>query len=263
MLPCTLLLRGRASCCVACVCVLIRWTMVNALHVARRASDVLRWTRFMLRCARVFNSVNVLHVLLRACALSRWTHFMSRCARMLHFGNQFHITLRASVFLRWPNFTLRCSLLSFFRDYKTWCYVARFCWSPLNTLHVTLRAFAVLQWTRFMLRLRACVFYFGERASRFAARVCCTSVTKLHVALHTSAVLRWTHFMLRCALLLVHVVTSVNTFHVTLHMLYFGERASCYAARVCFNSGNALHAMPRACVLIRWMHFMLRCAPVL
>ena len=55
--------------------------------------------------------------------------------------------------------------------------------------------------------------------------------------------------MLRC----VHVCTSVKALHI----------ASRYAARVCFNSVKALHATPRVCVLIRWTHFMLRCARVL
>ena len=71
--------------------------------------------------------------------------------------------------------------------------------------------------------------------------------------------LRWTQFLLRCTLL-----------------VYFGERASCYAAcagvllirwtgfmlaaRVCFNSVNTLHVTLRASVGTR---YMLRCTRIL
>ena len=174
----------------------------------------------MLRCARVFNSVNALHVLLHACALIRWTRFMLRCACVcLNSGEHTSCYVARVCCTSVTKLHVTCALLSFFGD-QTSRYIARFClssvakkldvavapffWSPVNTLHVTLRASAALQWTRFMLGCARCVFYFGEHASRFAAaRVCCTSVTKLHIALRTSVVLRWTHFMLRCALLLV------------------------------------------------------------
>ena len=169
---------------------------------------------------------------------------MLRCARVcLTLVHTLHVRLRACVVLRWPNFTLRCALLSFFGDqtsryaarfclssaYKTSCCLARFCWSPVNTLHAALRASAVLRWKRFMFCF-ARALYFSDQTSRCVAHFCCTSVNTLHVTLRASAVLQWTLFMLRC----VRVFNSVKALHVTL----------------------------RGCVLIRWTRFMLRCARV-
>ena len=239
-----------------------------------------RWTRFMLRCAPFFFEIRWTHVTLRTSVALRWTHFMLRCADMLYFGEDtLHVTFRAYVSIPCTHFMLRCARTLYFGDQtsryvacfclssvtKTSCCVARFCWS--NTLHAALRGCAVLRWTRCMLR---------------CARVCFSSVNTLHVSLRECAVLQWPNFTLRCTLLLYFgehtscyaarfCCTSVNMLRCA-RMLYFRERASCYAARVCFNSVNALHAARvrlnsvnalyatlRACFVIPWAHFMLRC----
>ena len=207
-----------------------------------------------------FNSVNTRHVTLRASGVLRWTHYMLRCTRMLYFGDQtpryiarfccssvntLHATLRASVDF--------CE--------HTSCYVARVCCTSVNTLHVTLCACALIRWTLFMLRWP--LFFVN-------------SVNTLHVTLCTSFELRWTHFIFRCARMLhfgehmhvtlrAYVLTWWTHFMLRCTLLLRG-RASCCAARMCFNSVNdgertscyaarfwctsvnALHVTLRACV---------------
>ena len=144
MLRCALLLYfcEHTSCYVAHVCC----TSVNTLHVTLHACVLIRWTRFLLRCARLFfNSVNTLHVTLFG--EHRVNTLQLRCALLLHFCEHTSCYV-ARVCLNLVNtLRMRCTLLLYFGDHPS-CYAAR---------------------ARFMLRC-AHVFSFGERASCYAAR---------------------------------------------------------------------------------------------